>query len=197
MWRENKKLNKNEPEKRWKNILPWFNRGCEGVSNTWLRCLFLANTLASAHTNTHTPNNFQLRKLLLGMNKNLGQAKLSRHSQQPNFTLEWLFVTFLDVSVLNHLKGQCIDGPAVSEGFNFPQNDKHMTFWHNNQNQSYFDTMSYVIQKCVVDGLSNVAHGPLHVARGDDLVGARSVLICGKDANLPTCHLLFMNVHCL
>lgn len=57
--------------------------------------------------------------------------------------------------------------------------------------------MSHIIQQCVIDGLSNVAHRPLHVARGDDLVGARGVFVCGQDADLPTCHLLFMNVHSL
>lgn len=57
--------------------------------------------------------------------------------------------------------------------------------------------MSHVIQQCVVNGLSNVAYRALHVARGDDLVSAGGVLVCGKDANLPTCHLFFMNVHCL
>lgn len=55
--------------------------------------------------------------------------------------------------------------------------------------------MSHVVQERVVNGLSNIAHRPLHVSGGDDLVGARSVLICGKNADLPTCHLLFVNVH--
>lgn len=68
-------------------------------------------------------------------------------------------------------------------------------FWHNDQNPSYFDTVSHIIQQRVVDGLSNVAHRPLHVAWGDDLVGARGVLVCGQDADLSTCHLLLMNIH--
>lgn len=55
--------------------------------------------------------------------------------------------------------------------------------------------MSHVVQERVVNRLSNIAHRPLHVSGGDDLVGARSVLICGKNADLPTCHLLFVNVH--
>lgn len=55
--------------------------------------------------------------------------------------------------------------------------------------------MSHIIQQRVVDGLSNVAHRPLHVAWGDDLVGARGVLVCGQDADLSTCHLLLMNIH--
>lgn len=50
----NTKLNENEPGKCWKNILPQFNRGCDGVSNTWLRCLFPANILDSTHTQTPT-----------------------------------------------------------------------------------------------------------------------------------------------
>lgn len=63
------------------------------------------------------------------------------------------------------------------------------------QNPSYFDTVSHIIQQCVVDGLSNVAHRSLHVARGDDLVCARGVLVCGQDADLSTCHLLLVYVH--
>lgn len=62
---------------------------------------------------------------------------------------------------------------------------------------SYFDAVAHVVQQCVVDGLANVAHRPLHVARGDDLVGARSVLVCGQYANLATRHLLLVNVHSL
>lgn len=55
--------------------------------------------------------------------------------------------------------------------------------------------MSHVVQQRVVDGLPDVAHWPLHVARGDDLVGARGVLICGQDADLSTRHLLLVDVH--
>lgn len=73
----------------------------------------------------------------------------------------------------------------------------YVCFEHNDLNPSYFDTVSHIIKQCVVDGLSNVAHRPLHVTRGDDLVGARGVLVCGKDADLSTGHLLLMNIHCL
>lgn len=63
--------------------------------------------------------------------------------------------------------------------------------------RSYFDTVAHVVQQRVVDRLADVAHRPLHVARGDDLVGARSVLVCGQDTNLATRHLLLVNVHSL
>lgn len=72
-----------------------------------------------------------------------------------------------------------------------------LLFSHNDQNHSYLDTVSHIIQQCVIDGLSNVAHRPLHVAGGNDLVGARGVLICGQDADFSTGHLLLMNVNCL
>lgn len=62
---------------------------------------------------------------------------------------------------------------------------------------SYFDTVSHIIQQGVVDGLPDVAHRPLHVSWGDDLVSARSVLICGQDANFSTCYFLLVNVHSL
>lgn len=64
-------------------------------------------------------------------------------------------------------------------------------------NHSYFDAVSDIVKQSVVDWLPNVAHRPLHVAGGDDLVGARGVLICGQDANLSTRHLLLMNIHSL
>lgn len=55
--------------------------------------------------------------------------------------------------------------------------------------------MAHVIQQRVVDGFADVAHGPLHVAGGDDLVGAGGVLVRGQDADLSTRHLLFMDIH--
>lgn len=60
---------------------------------------------------------------------------------------------------------------------------------------SYFDAVSHIVQQRVVDGLSNIAHRPLHVTRGNDLVGAGCVLICGQDADLSTCHLLLVDIH--
>lgn len=57
--------------------------------------------------------------------------------------------------------------------------------------------MPHIVQQCVVDRLPDVAHGPLHVPWGDDLVGTGRVLIRGQDADLSTCHLLLMNVHSL
>lgn len=62
---------------------------------------------------------------------------------------------------------------------------------------SYFDAVAHVVEQCVVDWLADVAHWPLHVARRDDLVGARSVLVRGQDADLAACHLLLVNVHSL
>lgn len=62
---------------------------------------------------------------------------------------------------------------------------------------SYFDTVPHIIQQRVVNGLSDVAHRSLHVARGDDLVSAGGVLVCGQDADLSTCHFLLVNIHSL
>ena len=55
--------------------------------------------------------------------------------------------------------------------------------------------MAHVVQHVVVDGLADVAHGPLDVGRRDDLVGARRVLIGGQDADLSPGHLLLVDVH--
>lgn len=65
----------------------------------------------------------------------------------------------------------------------------------NDQNESYFDSVPDIIQQRVIDRFSNVAHGPLYVARGDDLMGARGVFIGGQDADLATGDLLLVNVH--
>jgi len=59
----------------------------------------------------------------------------------------------------------------------------------------YLDPVTHVVQHVVVDGLAYVAHGPLDVGRRDDLVGARRVLVGGQDADLPTGHLLLVDVH--
>lgn len=74
-----------------------------------------------------------------------------------------------------------------------PQQDTQQSSRH--QNVSYFDAVSHVIQQRVVDGLADVPHGPLHVAGGDDLVGAGGVLVRGQDANLSARHLLLVDVH--
>lgn len=55
--------------------------------------------------------------------------------------------------------------------------------------------MAHVIQHAVVDGLADVAHGPLRIGRGDDFVRAGRVLVGGEDANLPPGDLLFVDVH--
>lgn len=55
--------------------------------------------------------------------------------------------------------------------------------------------MAHVIQHAVVDGLADVAHGPLGIGRGDDLVRAGRVLVGGEDAYLPPGDLLFVDVH--
>lgn len=65
------------------------------------------------------------------------------------------------------------------------------------EGRSYFDAVAHVVEQCVIDRLADVAHWSLHVARGDDLVGARSVLVCGQDADLATRHLLLVDVHSL
>lgn len=55
--------------------------------------------------------------------------------------------------------------------------------------------MAHVVQHAVVDGLADVAHGSLGVGGGNDLVCARGVFVSCEDANLPSGHLLFMDVH--
>lgn len=55
--------------------------------------------------------------------------------------------------------------------------------------------MAHVVQHAVVDGLADVAHRPLGIGWGDDLVCAGCVLVGGEDANLPPGHLLFVDVH--
>ena len=55
--------------------------------------------------------------------------------------------------------------------------------------------MAHVVQEAVVDGLADVAYGPLWVGGGDDLVGAGRVLVGGEDADLPPGHLLFVDIH--
>lgn len=55
--------------------------------------------------------------------------------------------------------------------------------------------MAHVVQQAVVDGLADVAHGPLGVGGRDDLVRAGRVLVGGEDADLPPRHLLFVDVH--
>lgn len=59
----------------------------------------------------------------------------------------------------------------------------------------YLNAVSYVVQQAVVDGLADVAHGPLGISRGDDLVRARGILIGSEDADLTPGHLLFVDVH--
>lgn len=61
----------------------------------------------------------------------------------------------------------------------------------------HLDSMAHVVQQAVVDGLADVADGPLGVGRGDDFVCAGRVLVGGEDAYLPPRHLLFVDVHCL
>lgn len=54
--------------------------------------------------------------------------------------------------------------------------------------------MSDVVQHAVVDGLPDIAHRSLRVARSDDLMRAARVLVGGQDADLTSRHLLFVNV---
>lgn len=55
--------------------------------------------------------------------------------------------------------------------------------------------MAHVVQQAVVDRFANVAHGPLGVGRGDDLVSAGGVFVGGEDADLSPGYFLFMDVH--
>lgn len=55
--------------------------------------------------------------------------------------------------------------------------------------------MANIVQHVVVDGLPDVSDRPLHVGRGDDLVGPRRVLVGGEDPDLSPGHLLLVDVH--
>lgn len=55
--------------------------------------------------------------------------------------------------------------------------------------------MTHVVQQAVVDGLADVADGPLGVGGGDDLVRAGCVLVGSEDADFPARYFLFVNVH--
>lgn len=59
----------------------------------------------------------------------------------------------------------------------------------------HLDSVAHVVQHAVVDGLADVAHRPLGIGWGDDLVCAGCVLVGGEDANLPPGYLLFVDVH--
>lgn len=54
--------------------------------------------------------------------------------------------------------------------------------------------MSDVIQDTVVDGLPDVAHRSLWIARSNYFMWAGRVLIGGQDADLPPRYLLFVDV---
>lgn len=62
-------------------------------------------------------------------------------------------------------------------------------------NAGYLDSMTHVVQHAVVDRLADVAHGPLGIGWGNDLVRAGRVLVGGEDANLSPGHLFFVDVH--
>lgn len=63
------------------------------------------------------------------------------------------------------------------------------------EQNDHLDSVAHVVKHAVVDGLANVAHRPLRIGRGDDLVCAGCVLVGGEDANLPPGDLLFVDVH--
>lgn len=63
------------------------------------------------------------------------------------------------------------------------------------ERSDHLDSVAHVVQHAVVDGLADVAHGPLGIGGGNDLVRARCVFISRKDANFTSGHLLFMDVH--
>ena len=60
---------------------------------------------------------------------------------------------------------------------------------------AYLHAVPHVVQHAVVNGLADVAHWPLRIGWGDDLVCAGGVLIGSEDANLPASHLLLVDVH--
>lgn len=59
----------------------------------------------------------------------------------------------------------------------------------------YLHSMTHIVQYCVVDGLPDVPHRPLHVGWSDDLMSPWCVLICCQDANLSPGDLLLMDVY--
>lgn len=63
------------------------------------------------------------------------------------------------------------------------------------QRRTNLDPVTHVVQHAVVDGLTDVTHGPLRIGRGDDFVRAGRVLVGGEDADLPPGDLLFVDVH--
>lgn len=63
------------------------------------------------------------------------------------------------------------------------------------ERSDHLDSVAHVVQHAVVDGLADVAHRPLRVGGGNDLVRARCVFISRKDTNFTSGHLLFMDVH--
>lgn len=63
--------------------------------------------------------------------------------------------------------------------------------------QAYFNTVAHIIQQGVIDGLPDVAHRSLHVARGNDLVGPRCIFVGGENPDLSSGDFLLMNVHSL
>lgn len=61
--------------------------------------------------------------------------------------------------------------------------------------KQHLNSMTHVVQQAVVDGLADVADGPLGVGGGDDLVCAGRVLVGGEDTDFPPCYFLFVDVH--
>ena len=63
------------------------------------------------------------------------------------------------------------------------------------RHEAHLDPVAHIVQHVVVDGLPDVSDRPLHVGRGDDLVGPRRVLVGGEDPDLSPGHLLLVDVH--
>lgn len=70
-----------------------------------------------------------------------------------------------------------------------------MIKWRGEERNDHLHAVAHVVQHAVVDGLADVAHRPLGIGWGDDLVCAGRVLVGGEDADLPPGHLLFVDVH--
>lgn len=61
----------------------------------------------------------------------------------------------------------------------------------------YLYSMANIIHHIVVDRFPYVTHRTLRISWSDDFMGSRGVFIGCQDANLPSCYLLLVYIHCL